>query len=70
MLNRSDNRYLTHAGKTQTLREWSDETGIGMPTLCYRLLKSGWSVERALTEIICTQSEAGRRGAESRWSPR
>jgi hypothetical protein len=36
-------------GKSQTLAEWSRETGIGRVTILKRLQR-GWSVGRALTE--------------------
>lgn len=40
---------LTFAGKTLTLKEWSDETGIGLKTLRERM-RRGWTLERMLTE--------------------
>lgn len=39
----------TWNGKTQTLAEWSRETGIGRVTMLRRLQR-GWPIERALTE--------------------
>ena len=39
---------LTYNGKTQTLVDWSDETGIRRGTLLRRIQR-GWSVEAALT---------------------
>jgi hypothetical protein len=38
----------TFNGKALTLKQWSQETGIGVPTIKYRL-KRGWTVEQALT---------------------
>ena len=49
--NRSNNRLITHNGRTQTVTQWQDETGIKEATIRYRL-KKGWSVEKALTEPI------------------
>lgn len=46
--NTSTSRMLTHNGKTMSMSEWSEETGVHMSTLCQRL-KRGWSVDRALT---------------------
>lgn len=47
-LNRTDNRKITYCGKSQTLKEWSDETHIAYSCLLYRL-NHGWSVDDALT---------------------
>lgn len=47
-LNRTDNRVITYNGKSQSLKEWSDETGIAYTCLLYRL-DSGWDVETTLT---------------------
>lgn len=47
-LNRTDNRYLTYNGKTQTIKEWSDEFNIPYKVLYSRVSRYGWSVERAL----------------------
>lgn len=47
--NRRSNVVLTFLGKTQTLIEWSEETGLSQSTLEHRV-KRGWSVERALTQ--------------------
>lgn len=49
--NKSNNRFITFDGRTQTLSQWARETGIRKDTLRLRL-KKGWSVERALTEPI------------------
>lgn len=43
--NRTDNRFITYKGKTQTLVEWTEELGIRFATLAGRLNK-GWSVEK------------------------
>ena len=47
--NRRDNHLITHEGTTHTLSEWGDITGIDNAVLQNRL-KSGWTIERALTE--------------------
>jgi hypothetical protein len=46
--NRSSNRFLTALGKTQTVQQWSRETGFPHRTILNRL-QLGWNVERALT---------------------
>lgn len=40
---------ITYNRKTQTAQQWSEETGIKAATILKRL-RSGWSIERALTE--------------------
>jgi hypothetical protein len=42
-------RLLTHEGKTQALKDWSQETGISEWTIRDRIDKQGWDVGRALT---------------------
>lgn len=46
--NRNGNLLVTWRGVTKTVAEWSDETGIGVTTLLYRL-HAGWDVETAVT---------------------
>lgn len=46
--NKSNNHLLTFDGKTQTMAQWAKETGIKRGIIKDRL-KSGWSVEKALT---------------------
>lgn len=46
------NTILAFAGKSQTIAEWSEETGIKATTLCRRLYDYGWSLKRALTEPV------------------
>lgn len=47
-LNRRTNKSLTHQGRTMTVKEWSNETGLKRSTIEARL-KLGWSVKRTLT---------------------
>ena len=47
--NRHNNTRITAFGKTQTLQQWADETGIDYRNISRRI-KRGWSVKRALTE--------------------
>lgn len=44
------NHQITAFGKTQNLQQWADETGFGHTAILFRL-KSGWTVEEALTII-------------------
>jgi len=46
--NRTNNHLITFNGRTKTLQQWSDETGIYSSTLRSRLQR-GWSIEQALT---------------------
>ena len=46
--NQRSNRFLTFNGKTQTISQWSEETGIKAGTLERRLNRYGWSIERVL----------------------
>lgn len=46
--NTTQNHYLTHIGKTQTISGWAEEIGIEQNTLNTRIAR-GWSVEKALT---------------------
>lgn len=47
-LNRTNSKVISFNGKSQTLKEWSDETGIDYSCLLYRI-DAGWSAETALT---------------------
>ena len=47
--NRTDNHLLTAFGKTQTIKEWADETGIKYDTIERRVNAYGWSAEKAVT---------------------
>lgn len=46
------NRYITCMGETKTLSEWSKATGIRADTISWRIDKSGWSAEEALTTPV------------------
>lgn len=48
-LNRTDSHVLTAFGKTQTIKEWSDESGIKYDTIERRINQYGWSAEDAVT---------------------
>ena len=47
--NRSSNVRITAFGKTQTVVEWSEQTGIPFGRIYLRILYEGWTPERALT---------------------
>lgn len=51
--NRSSNHFLTNSsGVTKTISQWAEETGIPKHTIRNRVCKSGWTVDRALTEPV------------------
>ncbi len=45
------NRFLTHVGRTQTVKEWAIELGVH-PDALYSRLRLGWSDEEALTTPV------------------
>ena len=49
--NKRNTKFLTYQNKTLTPLEWSQLTGI-VASVINRRLKSGWSIERALTEAV------------------
>ena len=50
--NQRDNTRLTLRGITKTVSEWARELGIHHTTILQRINRSGWSVEKALTEPV------------------
>lgn len=50
--NRTNNVLLKLNGRTQTLQQWAEETGIARTTLRARIKYLGWSVERAITTPV------------------
>ena len=59
-------RLLTYQGKTQSMADWARELELTI-LLIWRRLNRGWSVEDALTKPKISNSEAGKKGAGSRW---
>lgn len=49
--NKRTNRWLTYLGKSYTLSQLARATGVKRVTIAARL-KRGWSVERAVTEVV------------------
>lgn len=66
MRNKSNNRFLAFNGKSQTIADWSKDTGISIATIWARL-KYGFTVEDALTKKIISPNESGANGARKRW---
>lgn len=65
--NRSDNKILAYHGKTLTIAQWSRVIGISNCMLWTRVNKYGWSVDDAMTRTKMKPSEAGKKGAATRW---
>ena len=61
------NRIIEHLGRSMTLVEWSEETGINQDRIRGRL-NNGWSTEKALTAPAnSTRSEGATRGLIKRY---
>lgn len=52
MLNTRNSKFITYKGKTQTIKEWSDELGMKYMTLWCRLQR--WSVKDAFEKSVTT----------------
>lgn len=50
-LNRTDSHMVTAYGRTQTIKEWSAESGIKYDTIERRINAYGWDSERAVSII-------------------
>lgn len=59
--NRRMARPLTAFGKTMLLSDWAEESGLKVRTISHRL-KSGWSVEMAVSTPLITQRKGIARG--------
>jgi len=66
MSNRSDNRTLTHDGKTLTLAQWGREKGLSLSTIWARL-HYGWSIPQTLDTPLLSIYEISRRGTKARF---
>jgi hypothetical protein len=56
---------LTARGKTQSLQDWADETGM-LPVTLYKRYLAGWGHEDAIFAPIVPRVESGRRSGEVR----
>jgi len=54
--NRSNNKMVTYNGKTKCLQAWADQLGMNKRTLRERIVRSGWSIEKALTTPVETRT--------------
>lgn len=50
-------RVEKYKGETKTIAEWAEITGIGKATLRHRVVKMGWSAEKALTTKVGNQNK-------------
>lgn len=55
--NRTNNHLITFQNKTQTLSQWADEIKMDMNRLYSRIVKLGWSVEKAITTPVSTHKK-------------
>lgn len=62
--NRRNSRRITHNGKTATIAEWSEVTGIPYFTLIRRVKHYGWSPEKALTTPVDTRKSNRRKNLQ------
>ena len=53
--NRTSNRILEHNGVSKTVAEWGREYNITGDTICARIDKLGWSIDRAITQPVRRQ---------------
>ena len=51
--NRHNNTLITAYGKTQTLQQWADETGIDYRNISRRIKTFDWPIEKALSTPTC-----------------
>lgn len=58
--NRSDNRFITYKGKTQTMAQWAREIGIKPKTLSARINGLGWDIERAIETPVKPRKYKGK----------
>jgi hypothetical protein len=65
--NRSATRHLTHQGRTGTIDEWAERSGVSRTAIHCRLQR-GWTVEEALTRPLGWRPKTlrPRKGAEAR----
>jgi hypothetical protein len=52
--NRTDSHFITCNGKTQTITQWSRETGISYSAISWRLKSPYWTVEQALSKAVAS----------------
>jgi hypothetical protein len=50
--NKTNTRWLTFNGKTQSLTKWAEEIGLPVSTLKTRIYKYKWDIDKALTTPI------------------
>jgi len=57
--NKTNSTWIEHKGRRLHLTQWAEITGISKSALRNRIVKLGWSVERALTTPIRAQKSPG-----------
>lgn len=64
--NKRTNHFITYQGRTQTIAEWSRETGLGFNTIRCRIVKQKLSPKEALTRRPLTLQESIRNASRYR----
>lgn len=58
--NRTNNHPITLSGRTQTMTQWADETGIDARLIHARIVRLGWSEQKAITTPVRKTKLIGR----------
>lgn len=66
--NKRDNHMLTHQGKTQTISQWAEETGIPYTTICNRINRRHWPVADALDKSKRLITHNGKSQSIAEWA--
>ena len=57
--NRSTNHLITYRGKTQTMKQWSEELGIDYGVIIQRITVRKWPVNKAFEKIPTKRTRKG-----------
>ncbi len=64
--NKRSNINVTWQGETMCLSDWSSRLGVNVPTLYQRIVRSGWTLDRAFTRPVTKFGDRQPRLATSR----
>ena len=57
--NRSSNRFITYKGKTQTMKQWSEELGIDYRVMTQRITILKWPTNKAFETSVIKRIRKG-----------